>query len=86
MTVIEQTISSVLKFCHQFIVGPLKYKTVTSIYLSFKERANLLFKGNDGTSYIVSINLLVITKLVKRGYQPHLEEFLLRLNFNAYYR
>ncbi|CAB3981305.1 Gamma-tubulin complex component 6 [Paramuricea clavata] len=28
---------------------------------------------------------VIITKLVNRGYQPHLEELLLRLNFNSYY-
>lgn len=28
----------------------------------------------------------VVTKLVNRGYQPHLEDFLLRINFNNYYQ
>lgn len=28
----------------------------------------------------------VVTKLVNRGYQPHLEDFLLRINFNSYYQ
>lgn len=28
----------------------------------------------------------VISKLVKRGYQSHLQDFLLRLNFNDYYK
>ena len=28
---------------------------------------------------------LVLGKLIARGYQPHLEELLLRLNFNAFY-
>lgn len=30
--------------------------------------------------------LPVVTKLVNRGYQPHLEDFLLRINFNNYYK
>lgn len=30
--------------------------------------------------------LAVVTKLVNRGYQPHLEDFLLRINFNNYYK
>lgn len=30
--------------------------------------------------------LPVVTKLVNRGYQPHLEDFLLRINFNSYYQ
>lgn len=28
----------------------------------------------------------VVSKLVDKGYQPHLEDFLLRLNFNNYYK
>lgn len=28
----------------------------------------------------------MVTKLVNRGYQPHLEDFLLRINFNNYYQ
>ena len=28
----------------------------------------------------------VVSKLVNRGYQPHLEDFLLRINFNNYYQ
>jgi len=31
-------------------------------------------------------SLAVVTKLVERGYQPHLEDFLIRLNFNGYYK
>lgn len=32
------------------------------------------------------ISNIVVTKLVQRGYQPHLEDFLLRLNFNLFYK
>lgn len=28
----------------------------------------------------------VVSKLVDKGYQPHLEDFLLRINFNNYYK
>ena len=38
--------------------------------------------------YMVSLLLRpcpVVTKLVQRGYQPHLEDFMLRLNFNGFY-
>lgn len=28
---------------------------------------------------------IVLAKLIARGYQPHLEELLLRLNFNSFY-
>lgn len=36
--------------------------------------------------FIFLVFLLVVTKLVNRGYQPHLEDFLLRINFNNYYK
>ncbi len=29
--------------------------------------------------------IIVLAKLIARGYQPHLEELLLRLNFNSFY-
>lgn len=39
---------------------------------------------NNSNHYVVSLS--VVTKLVNRGYQPHLEDFLLRINFNNYYK
>ncbi|XP_072026264.1 gamma-tubulin complex component 6-like [Amphiura filiformis] len=47
------------------------FQTIRSSYLAFKEYSGFLYK--------------VVAKLVTRGYQPHLEEFLLRLNFNDFY-
>ncbi|XDA79435.1 hypothetical protein R6Z07F_009451 [Ovis aries] len=41
-------------------------------YSAFKYYSRFLFK--------------VVSKLVNRGYQPHLEDFLLRINFNNYYQ
>ena len=29
--------------------------------------------------------ILVISKLVRRGYQDHLDDLLLQVNFNSYY-
>lgn len=37
-------------------------------------------------TYFIFFLLPVVTKLVNRGYQPHLEDFLLRINFNNYYK
>ncbi|XP_033116813.1 gamma-tubulin complex component 6-like [Anneissia japonica] len=54
---------------HQ-VVHPA-FHTVRSSYSAFKEYSGFLYK--------------VVSKLVTRGYQPHLEEFLLRLNFNDFY-
>ena len=41
-------------------------------YSAFKYYSRFLFK--------------VVSKLVNCGYQPHLEDFLLRINFNNYYQ
>ncbi|XP_071960845.1 gamma-tubulin complex component 6-like [Antedon mediterranea] len=54
---------------HQ-VVHPA-FQTIRSSYSAFKEYSGFLYK--------------VVSKLVTRGYQPHLEEFLLRLNFNDFY-
>ena len=40
-------------------------------YYVFKEYSRYLFK--------------LVTKLNARGYQPHLQDLILRLNFNEYY-
>ena len=51
-----------------------------------KGRPHKLSEGGS-TCVCVSLSFLttVISKLVQRGYQPHLEDFLLRLNFNNFY-
>ncbi|XP_028414465.1 gamma-tubulin complex component 6-like [Dendronephthya gigantea] len=79
----DQIFTKVLKFHTQLVssswsvdqssglvVHPA-FSLLCSTYESFKESTCFL--------------LTVINKLVNRGYQPHLEELLLRLNFNSYY-
>ena len=48
--------------------------------LNFGQHALILRYLNE------AVLITVISKLVKRGYQSHLQDFLLRLNFNDYYR
>ncbi|XP_041460037.1 gamma-tubulin complex component 6-like isoform X1 [Lytechinus variegatus] len=48
------------------------FRNIKKSYMAFKEYSGFLYK--------------VVAKLVTRGYQPHLEEFMLRLNFNDYYQ
>ncbi|XP_041058056.1 gamma-tubulin complex component 6 isoform X3 [Carcharodon carcharias] len=83
MNIIHNIFSLILKFRSQLISQAWQYdadKQVTihpnfavmqQSYKTFKHYSHFLFK--------------VVTKLVNRGYQPHLEDFLLRINFNNYY-
>ncbi|XP_041527817.1 gamma-tubulin complex component 6 isoform X2 [Microtus oregoni] len=76
--------SLVLKFRSQLIsqtwgpaTGPRgaehpNFPLMQQSYSTFKYYSHFLFK--------------VVTNLVNRGYQPHLEDFLLRINFNNYYQ
>uniref|UniRef100_A0A6I8NRG3 Gamma-tubulin complex component 6 n=1 Tax=Ornithorhynchus anatinus TaxID=9258 RepID=A0A6I8NRG3_ORNAN len=84
MNIIHSIFGLVLKFRTQLVSrawspdpsgGSLQHPNFALIqqsYNTFKYYSHFLFK--------------VVTKLVNRGYQPHLEDFLLRINFNNYYR
>ncbi|XP_021114401.1 gamma-tubulin complex component 6 isoform X1 [Heterocephalus glaber] len=84
MNIIHSIFSLVLKFRSQLIsqawgpaTGPQgtehpNFALMQQSYSTFKYYSHFLFK--------------VVTKLVNRGYQPHLEDFLLRINFNSYYQ
>lgn len=84
MNIIHSLFSLVLKFRIQLISqpwGPARgprgaehpnFALMQQSYNTFKYYSHFLFK--------------VVTKLVNRGYQPHLEDFLLRINFNNYYQ
>ncbi|XP_020036984.2 gamma-tubulin complex component 6 isoform X1 [Castor canadensis] len=84
MNIIHSVFSLVLKFRSQLISqawvpasGPQgaehpNFALMQQSYNTFKYYSRFLFK--------------VVTKLVNRGYQPHLEDFLLRINFNSYYQ
>uniref|UniRef100_A0A8C3WDR9 Gamma-tubulin complex component 6 n=1 Tax=Catagonus wagneri TaxID=51154 RepID=A0A8C3WDR9_9CETA len=84
MNIIHSTFSLVLKFRSQLISQPWgraggphgaehpNFALMQQSYSAFKYYSHFLFK--------------VVSKLVNRGYQPHLEDFLLRINFNNYYQ
>nr|KAF6498426.1 tubulin gamma complex associated protein 6 [Rousettus aegyptiacus] len=78
MNIIHSVFSLVLKFRSQLISRPWgpaehpNFALMQQSYSTFKYYSHFLFK--------------VVTKLVNRGYQPHLEDFLLRINFNNYYQ
>ncbi|XP_045042753.2 gamma-tubulin complex component 6 isoform X2 [Desmodus rotundus] len=84
MNIIHSVFSLVLKFRSQLISQPWgpassprgaehpNFPLMQQSYNTFKYYSHFLFK--------------VVTKLVNRGYQPHLEDFLLRINFNNYYQ
>uniref|UniRef100_A0A2K6FLJ6 Gamma-tubulin complex component 6 n=1 Tax=Propithecus coquereli TaxID=379532 RepID=A0A2K6FLJ6_PROCO len=84
MNIIHSVFSLVLKFRSQLMAqawGPAggprgaehpNFALLQQSYSTFKYYSHFLFK--------------VVTKLVNRGYQPHLEDFLLRINFNNYYQ
>ncbi|KAM6321068.1 gamma-tubulin complex component 6 [Aegotheles albertisi] len=84
MNIIHSIFSLILKFRSQLIsqswsfdagkqmaVHP-NFGLMQQSYNTFKYYSHFLFK--------------VVTKHVNRGYQPHLEDFLLRINFNNYYK
>uniref|UniRef100_A0A8C5D1E0 Gamma-tubulin complex component 6 n=1 Tax=Gouania willdenowi TaxID=441366 RepID=A0A8C5D1E0_GOUWI len=82
MNIIHSIFSLILKFRAQLISQPWgsqqgealhpSFIAMQQSYNTFKYYSHFLFK--------------VVTKLVNRGYQPHLEDFLLRINFNNYYK
>lgn len=64
-------------------------------YNTFKYYSHFLFKGEylsvlwvarGWAKPLMQLLSSVVSKLVNRGYQPHLEDFLLRINFNNYYQ
>uniref|UniRef100_UPI00398E9E39 gamma-tubulin complex component 6 n=1 Tax=Pristiophorus japonicus TaxID=55135 RepID=UPI00398E9E39 len=83
MNIIHNIFGLILKFRTQLISQAWQYDAdqqmaihpnfalMQQSYKTFKHYSHFLFK--------------VVTKLVNRGYQPHLEDFLLRINFNNYY-
>ncbi|XP_059402745.1 gamma-tubulin complex component 6 isoform X2 [Carassius carassius] len=82
MNIIHSIFSLILKFRGQLIAQPWELQqgepvhpgfiAMQQSYNTFKYYSRFLFK--------------VVTKLVDKGYQPHLEDFLLRINLNNYYK
>ncbi|XP_033725469.1 gamma-tubulin complex component 6-like [Pecten maximus] len=84
MKFIQDIFSLILKFRLQLVNAEWRYdadtghlshsnfQSMVATYKAFREYSVFLFK--------------VVNKLAIRGYQPHLQELLLRLNFNDYYK
>ncbi|KAL5014919.1 hypothetical protein ScPMuIL_009189 [Solemya velum] len=84
MKIIQEIFCRILKFHAQLISSQWScdpttgefnhsnFSNMVSSYKAFKKFSVFLFK--------------VVNKLAIRGYQPHLQELLLRLNFNDYYK
>uniref|UniRef100_A0A4W4GN17 Gamma-tubulin complex component 6 n=1 Tax=Electrophorus electricus TaxID=8005 RepID=A0A4W4GN17_ELEEL len=73
MNIIHSIFSLILKFRGQLVAQPWESQQGETVHPCFIAMQHYL------TRYMVS-------KLVDKGYQPHLEDFLLRLNFNNYYK
>ena len=76
MKIVRNIISSITKFSGIIstrMSGDLteRWGTIEKQHYVFKEYSGYLFK--------------LVTKLNARGYQPHLQDLILRLNFNEYY-
>jgi len=72
MDIIKKVLEQILLFRQQ-IASPNDDILVRlhNIYQDFKNVSHFLFK--------------IVSSLVKKGYQPHLDDFLIRLNFNNFY-
>ncbi|CAJ1056258.1 gamma-tubulin complex component 6 [Xyrichtys novacula] len=82
MNIIHSIFSLILKFRAQLIAQPWNNQQGEAVHPSFiaMQQSYNTFK------YYSHFLFKVVTKLVNRGYQPHLEDFLLRINFNNYYK
>lgn len=88
MKIIVGILSNVLLFTDFARVDAVaNYEKMCEIHAKFREALSLLLKGRTAGHLCTYYNQLctVITKLVARGYQPHLDDYLLRLNFNEFY-
>nr|XP_061813108.1 gamma-tubulin complex component 6-like [Nerophis lumbriciformis] len=82
MNIIHSIFSLILKFRAQLIALPWSSQQGEAVHPSFiaMQQSYNTFK------YYSHFLFKVVTKMVNRGYQPHLEDFLLRINFNNYYK
>eukprot|EP00064_Thunnus_orientalis_P004817 superscaffoldBa00000452_g4830 len=102
MNIIHSIFSLILKFRAQLIAQPWdshqgeavhpSFIAMQQSYNTFKYYSHFLFKvrfrcwRKERINKVSFFLFSVVTKLVNRGYQPHLEDFLLRINFNNYYK
>ncbi|XP_073508207.1 gamma-tubulin complex component 6 isoform X2 [Phyllobates terribilis] len=84
MNVIHSIFSLILKFRTQLISQ--SWTCDKDKQMASHPNYGLMQQSYDTFKYYSDFLFEVVTKLVNRGYQPHLEDFLLRINFNSYYK
>ncbi|XP_077121019.1 gamma-tubulin complex component 6 isoform X1 [Ranitomeya variabilis] len=84
MNVIHSIFSLILKFRTQLISQ--SWTCDKEKQMACHPNYGLMQQSYDTFKYYSDFLFEVVTKLVNRGYQPHLEDFLLRINFNSYYK
>ncbi|KAM8972083.1 gamma-tubulin complex component 6 [Pelodytes ibericus] len=84
MNIIHSIFSLILKFRIQLISQP--WTCDKGKQMATHPNFGLMQQSYNTFKYYSDFLFEVVTKLVNRGYQPHLEDFLLRINFNSYYK
>ncbi|XP_053319663.1 gamma-tubulin complex component 6 [Spea bombifrons] len=84
MNIIHSIFSLILKFRIQLISQP--WNCDKGKQMATHPNFGLMQQSYNTFKYYSDFLFEVVTKLVSRGYQPHLEDFLLRINFNNYYK
>ncbi|XP_030044725.1 gamma-tubulin complex component 6 [Microcaecilia unicolor] len=84
MNIIHSIFSLILKFRVQLISQP--WSCDTEQQMAIHPNFTVMQQSYNTFKYYSDFLFEVVTKLVNRGYQPHLEDFLLRINFNNYYK
>ncbi|XP_019364846.1 PREDICTED: gamma-tubulin complex component 6 [Gavialis gangeticus] len=84
MNIIHSIFSLILKFRSQLISQSWSFDTGKQ--MAIHPNFGLMQQSYNTFKYYSHFLFKVVTKLVNRGYQPHLEDFLLRINFNNYYK
>ncbi|KAL8221149.1 UNVERIFIED_CONTAM: Gamma-tubulin complex component 6 [Gekko kuhli] len=84
MNIIHSIFSLILKFRSQLISQSWSFDA--GKHMAVHPNFGLMQQSYNTFKYYSHFLFNVVTKLVNRGYQPHLEDFLLRINFNNYYK
>uniref|UniRef100_A0A8C8RWV7 Gamma-tubulin complex component 6 n=1 Tax=Pelusios castaneus TaxID=367368 RepID=A0A8C8RWV7_9SAUR len=84
MNIIHSIFSLILKFRSQLISQSWDFDAGKQ--MAIHPNFGLMQQSYNTFKYYSHFLFKVVTKLVNRGYQPHLEDFLLRINFNNYYK
>ncbi|XP_077976999.1 gamma-tubulin complex component 6-like [Glandiceps talaboti] len=83
MNIITNILCLILKFRTQLISANWHYDPISrqAVHPTFQHMKDSFKAFKEFSTFLYK----VVTKLVSRGYQPHLDDFLLRLNFNDFY-